>query len=78
MILHPHPQAGGTMNDRISLALYKTFANRGFATLRYQWLFNGKDIPGASNSSFTVSNATLSRAPCRSTWFGSRNRRLIP
>ena len=25
MILHPHPQAGGTMNDRITQAMYRTF-----------------------------------------------------
>ena len=31
MILHPHPQAGGTMNDRITQFLYKTFVARGFA-----------------------------------------------
>ncbi|MCB2057864.1 MAG: alpha/beta hydrolase, partial [Novosphingobium sp.] len=37
MILHPHPQAGGTMNDRITQALYKTFQARGFATLRFNF-----------------------------------------
>ena len=30
MILHPHPQGGGTMNDRIVQRMYKTFVNRGF------------------------------------------------
>src|SRR3546814_2186046 len=37
MILHPHPQGGGTMNDRITQALYKTFQRRGFATLRFNF-----------------------------------------
>ena len=32
MILHPHPQSGGTMNNRIVQELYKTFQRRGFAT----------------------------------------------
>ena len=37
LILHPHPQGGGTMNDRITQALYKTFVRRGFATLRFNF-----------------------------------------
>ncbi len=37
LILHPHPQGGGTMNDRITQALYKTFVKRGFATLRFNF-----------------------------------------
>jgi len=37
MILHPHPQAGGTMNDRITQAMYKTFVARGFATIRFNF-----------------------------------------
>src|SRR3546814_7761444 len=44
MILHPHPQAGGTMNNAIVQALYKTFVRRGFATLR----FNFREIGRAS------------------------------
>jgi uncharacterized protein len=35
MILHPHPPGGGTMNEQITQRLYKTFVNRGFATLRF-------------------------------------------
>jgi len=37
MILHPHPQAGGTMNDRITQQLYKTFVARGFGVLRFNF-----------------------------------------
>ena len=29
LILHPHPQGGGTMNDRITQAMYKSFVARG-------------------------------------------------
>ena len=36
LILHPHPQGGGTMNERITQSLYKTFVDRGFATLRFK------------------------------------------
>ena len=42
MILHPHPNAGGTMNNRIVQELYKTFQRRGFATLRFNFRGVGK------------------------------------
>src|ERR1700744_5540066 len=42
MILHPHPQAGGTMNNRLVEELYKTFVRRGFATLRFNFRGVGK------------------------------------
>ena len=34
MVLHSHPQAGGTMNNKLVQLLYQTFVRRGFATLR--------------------------------------------
>ena len=42
MILHPHPNAGGTMNNRIVQSLYQTFVRRGFATLRFNFRGVGK------------------------------------
>ena len=42
MILHPHPNAGGTMNNRIVQEVYKTFQRRGFATLRFNFRGVGK------------------------------------
>ena len=42
MILHPHPQGGGTMNNRIVQQLYQTFVRRGFATLRFNFRGVGK------------------------------------
>ena len=42
LILHPHPQGGGTMNNRIVQALYQTFVRRGFATLRFNFRGVGK------------------------------------
>ena len=35
LILHPHPQHGGTMNNKIVYALHSAFRARGFTTLRY-------------------------------------------
>lgn len=37
MVLHPHPQGGGTMNNRMVQMLYQTFVKRGFATLRFNF-----------------------------------------
>ena len=42
LILHPHPQGGGTMNNAITLALYKDFVKRGFAVLRFNFRGVGK------------------------------------
>ncbi|MGQ0672429.1 MAG: alpha/beta hydrolase [Hyphomicrobium sp.] len=37
LILHPHPQFGGTMNNQIVYSLYYTFAQRGFSVLRFNF-----------------------------------------
>src|SRR6185369_5756275 len=66
MILHPHPQAGGTMNDRITMHLYKTFVNRGFATLR----FNFRGV-GRSQGSFDNGIGELSDAAAALDWVQS-------
>ena len=33
LVLHPHPQHGGTMNNKVVYALYQCFVRRGFSTL---------------------------------------------
>src|ERR1700710_1201245 len=42
LVLHSHPQAGGTMNNKIVQLLYQTFVRRGFATLRFNFRGVGK------------------------------------
>src|ERR671917_1062924 len=42
LILHPHPNANGTMNNKIVQLLYQTFVRRGFATLRFNFRGVGK------------------------------------
>ena len=37
VILHPHPQFGGTMNNPIVYQLYYAFAQRGFSVLRFNF-----------------------------------------
>ncbi len=66
MILHPHPQGGGTMNDRITQALYKSFVRRGFATLR----FNFRGV-GRSQGVFDNGIGELSDAASALDWIQS-------
>ena len=66
MILHPHPHGGGTMNDRIVQALYKTCVARGFATLR----FNFRGV-GRSQGSFDNGIGELSDAAAALDWVQS-------
>lgn len=37
LFLHPHPEHGGTMNNKVTYAMYKTFQNRGFSVLRFNF-----------------------------------------
>jgi alpha/beta superfamily hydrolase len=37
LILHPHPQFGGTMNNQVVYSLYYTFVRRGFSVLRFNF-----------------------------------------
>ena len=64
IILHPHPQFGGTMNNQIVYNLFYTFANRGFAALR----FNFRGV-GRSQGSFDHGSGELSDVSFGS-WIG--------
>ena len=57
LILHPHPQYGGTMDNKVAYYLYHTFAHRGFATLRIN--FRGV---GRSQGEFDAGIGELSDA----------------
>ncbi len=37
IILHPHPEHGGTMNNKVTYYLFQTFVQRGFSTLRFNF-----------------------------------------
>ena len=37
VILHPHPEYGGTMNNKIVYHLYKAFVQKGFSTIRFNF-----------------------------------------
>ncbi len=57
LILHPHPKAGGSMQDPVVITLYEMFAKRGFSTLR----FNFRGV-GRSQGTFDSGPAELSDA----------------
>src|SRR6201989_2009879 len=66
VILHPHPQFGGTMNNQIVYNLYYAFAERGFATLR----FNFRGV-GRSQGTFDYGQGELSDAAAVLDWLQS-------
>ena len=63
VILHPHPQFGGTMNNQIVYNLYYTFAERGFSVLR----FNFRGV-GRSQGNFEHGTGELSDAAAALDW----------
>ena len=63
MILHPHPQFGGTMNNQIIYRLYYMFAERNFAVLR----FNFRGV-GRSQGTFDHGQGELSDAAAALDW----------
>lgn len=68
IILHPHPQFGGTMNNQIVYNLYYTFLNRGFSVLR----FNSRGV-GRSQGLFDHGQGELSDAASALDWMQSLN-----
>ena len=63
IILHPHPQFGGTMNHPIIYQLYYAFVHRGFSALR----FNFRGV-GRSQGSFDHGTGELSDAASALDW----------
>lgn len=68
VILHPHPQFGGTMNNQIVYQLYYTFLNRGFSCLR----FNFRGV-GRSMGEFDHGPGELADAASALDWVQSLN-----
>jgi uncharacterized protein len=68
LILHPHPQQGGTMNNRVVFEVYQTFARRGFSTLR----FNFRGV-GRSQGGYDEGLGELSDAAAALDWLQAAN-----
>ena len=69
IVLHPHPQFGGTMNNQIVYNLFYMFAERGFAVLR----FNSRGV-GRSQGVFDHGIGELSDAAAALDWLQMVNR----
>jgi alpha/beta superfamily hydrolase len=68
LVLHPHPQHGGTMHNKVVYALYQCFVRRGFSTLR----FNFRGV-GRSQGSFDRGEGELSDAASALDWLQTYN-----
>jgi alpha/beta superfamily hydrolase len=68
LMLHPHPQHGGTMNNKVVYNMYQTFVGRGFSVLR----FNFRGV-GRSQGTFDRGEGELSDAASSLDWMQSIN-----
>lgn len=68
LFLHPHPQHGGTMNNKVIYQLYHSFANKGFSCLR----FNFRGV-GRSQGIYNRGEGELSDAASALDWLQSFN-----
>jgi alpha/beta superfamily hydrolase len=68
LMLHPHPEHGGSMNNKVVYTLYHGFARRGFSVLR----FNFRGV-GRSQGSFDRGEGELSDAASALDWLQGYN-----
>jgi len=68
LLLHPHPEYGGTMNNKVVYQLFHAFARRGFSTLR----FNFRGV-GRSQGHFDRGEGELSDAAAALDWMQAHN-----
>jgi Predicted hydrolase of the alpha/beta superfamily len=68
LMLHPNPQHGGTMNNKVVYALFQAFQRRGFAVLR----FNFRGV-GRSQGKFDRGEGELSDAASALDWLQGYN-----
>ena len=68
LILHPHPQFGGTMNNQVVYHLYYSFQRRGFSVLR----FNFRGV-GRSEGLFDNGPGELADAATALDWMQAYN-----
>lgn len=68
IVLHPHPQHGGTMNNKVAYHLFHTFAKQGFSVLR----FNFRGV-GRSQGVYDRGEGELSDAASALDWLQTIN-----
>jgi uncharacterized protein len=57
LILHSHPKAGGSMQDRVTVQLYKLFVDNGFGVLRFNFRGIGRSQGVFDNGMGELSDA---------------------
>ena len=57
IVLHPHPQFGGTMNHAIVYQIYYAFVHRGFSALRFNFRGVGRSQGGFDHGIGELSDA---------------------
>ena len=68
LVLHPSPQHGGTMNNKVVFNVYQSFTSRDFATLR----FNFRGV-GRSQGSYDRGEGELADATSALDWLQTIN-----
>ncbi|MGB0934653.1 MAG: alpha/beta hydrolase [Alphaproteobacteria bacterium] len=68
IMLHPHPEHGGTMNNKVVYAMYRSFLERGFSVIR----FNFRGV-GRSEGVFDQGEGELSDAATVLDWLQQQN-----
>jgi len=68
VVMHPHPEHGGTMNNKVTYAIYRTFINSGFNTIRFNYRGVGK-----SEGKFSQGEGELSDAASVLDWLQTYN-----
>ena len=68
LLLHPHPQGGGTMNNKVVYNMFNVFTRRGFSALR----FNFRGV-GRSQGVFDNGPGELADAAAALDWIQSHN-----
>ncbi len=68
IVLHPHPEHGGTMNNKVTYNLFRTFVDQGFSTLR----FNFRGV-GRSEGKYDHGEGELSDAAACLDWLQVQN-----
>lgn len=69
LVLHPHPEHGGTMNNKITYMMHQAFVQRGFSTMR----FNFRGV-GKSQGVFDKGEGELSDAATALDWMQEINK----
>ena len=68
LILHPHPKAGGHMNNPVAVQLFHLFSTKGFSVLR----FNFRGV-GKSQGEFDSGIGELADAATALDWLQTKN-----